>query len=115
MPAKYDRRRATVVAFDAATWEPPDAVVIDTNVVAEAFLRHEPEHDACDELLRRLVQARTVVVYNRLLEAELWEVVFNHALRTHTGQRDVRHSRYRRDARRAAGVMLAVMHGGQLA
>jgi len=106
MPSRYDRRRATVVAFDAPTWEPPDAVVVDTNVVAEALLRHEPEHDACDELVRRLVQARTVVIFSRLLEAELWEVVFNHALRTHTGRRDIRHSRYRRDARHAASLML---------
>lgn len=106
MPAKYDRRRATVVAIDTATWEPPDAVVIDTNVVAEALLREEPEHDVCDALFQRLVVTRTVVVFNRLLEAELWEVVFNHALRTHTGRRDTRHSRYRRDVRAAATAML---------
>jgi predicted nucleic acid-binding protein len=106
MPARYDRRRGTVVAFDAPAWEPPDAVVVDTNVVAEALLRQELEHDVCDELFRRLVQARTVVVFSRLLEAELWEVVFNHALRTHTGRRDTRHSRYGRDVRHAANVML---------
>jgi predicted nucleic acid-binding protein len=106
MPAKYDRRRATVVAFDVPAWEPPDAVVIDTNVVAEALLRREPEHEVCDELFQHLVRARTVVVFSRLLEAELWEVVFNHALRRHTGRRETRYARYRRDARRAAGVML---------
>jgi predicted nucleic acid-binding protein len=106
MPTKYDRRRATVVAFDASAWVPPEAVVVDTNVVAEALLRRELEHDACDALFQRLVQARTLVVFNRLLEAELWEVVFNHALRTQTGQRDVRHSRFRHDARKVAGVML---------
>lgn len=88
MPVKYDRRRATVVAFDTQAWEPPDAIVVDTNVVAEALLPREPEHDVCDALIRRLVKARTLVVFNRLLEAELWEVVFNHALRTHTGRRD---------------------------
>lgn len=106
MPAKYDRRRTTVVAFDAPAWEPPDAVVVDTNVVAEALLRREPEHDVCDELFRRLVRARTLVVFSRLLEAELWEVVFNHAVRMHTGRRDTRHARYRRDVRGAAGLML---------
>jgi predicted nucleic acid-binding protein len=106
MPAKYDRRRATVVAFDAPTWESPDAIVVDTNVVAEALLQREPEHDICDALFRRLAEGRTLIVFSRLLEVELWEVVFNHALRTHTGRRDIRHSRYRHDARRAAGVML---------
>lgn len=106
MPAKYDRRRATVLAFDAPTWEPPDAIVVDTNVVAEALLRWEPEHDVCDALLERLIQVRTLVVFSRLLEAELWEVVFNHALRMHTGRRDTRHPRYRRDARHAASAIL---------
>ncbi len=106
MPARYDRRRATVVAFDGLRWESPEAVVINTSVVAEALLRREPEHAACDELLRRLAHERTRVVFNRLLEAELWEVVFNHALRTHTGQPDVRHSRFRQDARRAAAAKL---------
>jgi predicted nucleic acid-binding protein len=107
MPPKYDRRRATVVAFDTPAWEPPDVVVVvDTNVVAEALLQREPEHDVCDGLLQRLVQARTLVVFSRLLEVELWEVVFNHALRTHTDRRDTRHSRYRRDARHAASVTL---------
>ncbi|HEU4703650.1 MAG TPA: type II toxin-antitoxin system VapC family toxin [Conexibacter sp.] len=106
MPAKYDRRRATVVAFDAREWEPPGALVVDTNVVAEALLRREPEHDVFDALFRRLIQARTLVVFSRLLEAELWEVMFNHALRTHTGSGDVRHSRFVHEARRAAGPML---------
>jgi len=32
---KFDRRRATVVAFDDPRWDPPEAVVIDTNVIAE--------------------------------------------------------------------------------
>jgi predicted nucleic acid-binding protein len=106
MPAKYDRRRATVVAFDASAWEPPSAVVIDTSVVAEAMLEREPEQPSCRALIERLIVSRTLVVFNRLLEAELWEVVFNHALWTHTGRRDVRHSRFRRDARRVAGAAL---------
>jgi len=103
MPAKYDRRRATVIAFDTAAWDPPEAVVLDTNVVAEALLRSETEHNACDELLRRLSHAGTHVVFNRLLEMELWEVVFNHAVRTQTARRDIRHSRFLPAVRRMAG------------
>lgn len=102
MPAKYDRRRATVVAFDAPGWEPPAAVVLDTNVVAEALLRREPEHSTCDELFKRLSASHTLVVFNRLLEFELWEVVFNHAVRTHSGRREIRHSRFLPPIRRAA-------------
>ncbi len=81
VPARYDRRRATVVAFDDPRWEPPEAIVIDTNVVAEMMLPDEPEEATCDALLQRLADARTLVVFNRLLELELWEVIFNRALR----------------------------------
>lgn len=95
-----------MVAFDAAAWEPPTAVVLDTSVIAEALLEREPEQSSCRELIEQLIARRTLVVFNRLLEAELWEVVFNHALRTHTGHRDVRHARFRADARRVAGVTL---------
>jgi len=80
--------------------------VLDTSVVAEALLEREPEQQSCRALIERLIASSTLVVFNRLLEAELWEVVFNHALRDHTGHRDVRHARFRRDARRAAGHIL---------
>jgi predicted nucleic acid-binding protein len=106
MQTRYDRRRATVVAFDNPNWEPPAAVVVDTNVIAEALLRKEPEHPACDELFRRLSTAGTLVVYNRLLEVELWEVIFNHALRTRTARGDIRHTRYVPVMRRAAAARL---------
>jgi predicted nucleic acid-binding protein len=102
MPARYDRRRATVVAFDRPSWSPPAAVVVDTNVVAEALLAHEPEHPACDDLFRRLARTRTLVVFNRLLEVELAEVVFNHAVRSHTARRDIRHTRFLPAVRHAA-------------
>ena len=32
-----------VIAFDAPDWQPPKAVVLDTNVVAEALLPNEHE------------------------------------------------------------------------
>ena len=101
MPARFDRRRSTIVAIDAPTWEPPSAVVLDTNVVAEAFLTDEPEHLACDELFRRLASHRTTVVFNRLLELEMWEVVFNQALRN-VPHRERRHRRFERESRRDA-------------
>jgi predicted nucleic acid-binding protein len=114
VPTRYDRRRATVVAFDAVSWIPPEAVVLDTNVVAETLLRDEPEHPVCDVLMRRLAAAKTTVVFNRLLELELWEVIFNHAVRAHTGRRDIRHSRFEPHVRRAAATTLnRAMHDWQ--
>jgi predicted nucleic acid-binding protein len=106
MPAKFDRRRATVVAFDSDTWKPPAAVVLDTNVVAEALLDREPEHAACDALFDRLIAEGTRVVFNRLLEVELWEVVFNHALRRNVPRRQLRFRRFSADARRGAMTAL---------
>jgi predicted nucleic acid-binding protein len=99
MPARYDRRRATVVAFDDPRWEPPEAIVIDTNVVAEMLLPDEPEYAPCDAVLRRLMDAKTVVVFNRLLELELWEVIYEHALRRAVPGRDRRLRRFDRGVR----------------
>jgi predicted nucleic acid-binding protein len=99
MPVRYDRRRSTVLAFDAPDWKPPEAAVIDTNVVAEMMLPDEAEHASCDAVLRRLVDAKTVVVFNRLLELELWEVVYEHALRRIVPGRNRRLRRFDKDVR----------------
>ncbi|MFL5818212.1 MAG: type II toxin-antitoxin system VapC family toxin [Conexibacter sp.] len=106
MPARFDRRRATTVAFDGPSWKPPESVVLDTNVVAEALLEHETEHVACDAVLRHLGVARTLVVFNRLLEMELWEVVFNHALRREASRAGQRHHRFTREGRRGPAAAL---------
>jgi predicted nucleic acid-binding protein len=105
MPTRYDRRRATVVAFDAPSWDPPAAVVVDTNVAAEALLRRESEHASCDEAFHRMSTAGTLVVFNRLLEVELSEVIFNHAVRSHTARSDIRHTRFLPTVRRAAATI----------
>lgn len=107
MPARFDRRRATVIAFDAPDWNPPEAVVIDTNVVAEMLLPAEPEHAACDMALRRLRAADTVVVFNRLLELELWEVIYEHALRRAVPGRDRRLRRFDKGVRGGPALELA--------
>lgn len=102
VPARFDRRRATVVAFDDPGWQPPAAVVIDTNIVAEMMLPDEGEHECCDAVLRRLAEAGTLVVFSRLLELELWEVVFNQALRRALPRGDRRLGRFDRSSRRTA-------------
>jgi len=80
--------------------------VLDTNVVAEALLEREEEHVACDAVLRRLVEAETVVVFNRLLELELWEVIYEHALRRVLPGRDRRLRRFDRGVRRGSASAL---------
>ncbi|HTZ87572.1 MAG TPA: hypothetical protein VMB05_12965 [Solirubrobacteraceae bacterium] len=70
-----------VHAFDAPTWQPPQTVVLDTSVVVEALLPNQPEHHACLGVLDQPAASHSAVLYNRLLEIELWEATFNLALR----------------------------------
>ncbi|MGH2904133.1 MAG: type II toxin-antitoxin system VapC family toxin [Solirubrobacteraceae bacterium] len=95
-----------VFAFDAAGWEPPKGVVLDTNVVAEALLPNQPEHAVCRAVLRRLAAERTAVVFSRLLEIELWEAVFNLALRERHPRKNIRHVRYDNRVRPRAARLL---------
>jgi predicted nucleic acid-binding protein len=95
-----------VLAFDAPLWTPPDAVVLDTNVVAEALLANQPEHTACRTVLRRFAAEGTTVVFSRLLEIELWEVVFNLALRERHPRKNLRHVRYDKRVRPRAARLL---------
>jgi predicted nucleic acid-binding protein len=83
-----------VFAFDESRWEPPESVLLDTNVVAEALLPNQPEHAQCVAVLNRLAKGRSTVVFSRLLELELWEAVFNIALRERHPRKDIRRVRY---------------------
>ncbi len=95
-----------VFAFDAPEWEPPKTVLLDTNVVAEALLPNEPEHTACRAVLRRFATEGTAVVFSRLLEIELWEAVFNLALRERHPRKNIRHVRYDNRVRPRAARLL---------
>jgi predicted nucleic acid-binding protein len=77
-----------VLAFDDSAWRPPMAVLLDTNVAVEALLPNQPEHASCATVMRRLAEAHTSVTFSRLLEVELWEVVFNIALRERHPRKD---------------------------
>lgn len=95
-----------VLAFDAPGWESPRAVMLDTNVVAEALLPNQPEHAECRALLRQFADKGTAVVFSRLLEIELWEVVFNLALRERHPRKNIRHVRYDNRVRPRAARLL---------
>jgi predicted nucleic acid-binding protein len=99
-----------VLAFDAPEWKPPETVVLDTNVVAEALLPKEPEHSSCLAVLERLAASGTAVVFSRLLEIELWEVVFNLALRERHPRKNIRHVRYDNRVRPRAARLLQQAH-----
>jgi predicted nucleic acid-binding protein len=99
-----------VLAFDAPNWEPPKAVVLDTNVVAEALLPNEQEHGPCLVLLERLADCGTAVVFSRLLEIELWEAMFNLALRERHPRKSLRQVRYDNRVRPRAARLLRQAH-----
>jgi predicted nucleic acid-binding protein len=96
-----------VFAFDAPGWEPPGAVVLDTNVVADALLPQQPEHLPCLAVMRKLVAAGTSVTFSRHLEIELWETIFNLALRERHPRKDLRRVRYDNRVRPRAARLLA--------
>lgn len=83
-----------VLAFDSPDWTPPAVVVLDTSVVAEALLPNEPEHAACRALFSTLRTHGTTVIFSGLLEIELWEVLFNLALRERHPRKQLRHVRF---------------------
>lgn len=101
-----------VLAFDAAGWRPPSAALLDTNIVAEALLPNQPEHAACAAVLTGLAEAGTTVVFSRLLEVELWEVIFNLALRERHPRKSLRHVRYDSRIRKRAARLLAEARTG---
>lgn len=96
-----------VFAFDAREWQQPEAVLLDTNVVAEALLPNQPEHVPCAAVMKRLADEKTTVIFSRLLEIELWEAVFNLALRDRHPRKDTRRVRYDSRVRRRAARLLA--------
>jgi predicted nucleic acid-binding protein len=99
-----------VLAFDEPGWVIPDTVLLDTSVAAEALLPNQPEHAACAELMRRLADAGSTVLFSQLLELELWETVFNLALRERHPRKNLRHVRYDSRVRPRAGRLLREAH-----
>jgi predicted nucleic acid-binding protein len=95
-----------VLAFDAPGWEPPEAVVLDTSVVVAALLPKQPEHSPCLAVLERLGDNGTPVVFSRQLEIELWQVLFNLALRERHPRKDLRRVRYDNRVRPRAARLL---------
>jgi predicted nucleic acid-binding protein len=95
-----------VLAFDAPGWEPPRSVVLDTNVVVGALIAKQPEHSPCLAVMRTLAAAGTSVTFSRHLEIELWETVFNLALRERHPRKDLRRVRYDNRVRQRAARLL---------
>ena len=70
-----------VWSIDDLSIEAPSEAVLDTSFVVEAFIVSQPLHESCLAYLLRLVEAETNIVFNHLLEIELYEATFQLALK----------------------------------
>lgn len=94
-----------IISFEPEGWTPPEALLLDTTVVVEALLPSQPHHAACIAFFERVGTSGSTLIFNRLLETELCEVLFNIALKEQHGKR-WKTARYDGRARRRAGRLL---------
>lgn len=94
-----------ILSFEAEDWAPPPTLLLDTTIVVEALLPSQPHHAACVAFFDRIAGSETTLIFNRLLETELCEVLFNIALKEQHGKR-WKTARYDGRARRRAGRLL---------
>lgn len=65
---------------------PPEAILLDTTIVVEALSPSQKNHAACAAFFDAMAQSGCTLVFNRLLETELCEVLFNIAGREQHGK-----------------------------
>lgn len=84
---------------------PPEAILLDTTIVVDALSPAQKDHEACAAFFDAVVNARCTLVFNRLLETELCEVLFNIAGKEQHG-RHWRTARYDGRVRKRASRLL---------
>lgn len=94
-----------IKSFEASDWVPPEAILLDTTVVVEALLPAEKNHAACVSFFQSAAEAECTLVFNRLLETELCDVLFNLAGQEQHGNK-WRKARYDGRVRRRASRLL---------
>jgi predicted nucleic acid-binding protein len=75
-----------VIDLSSGAWVPPDAIVLDTSAVVELLLPSQRAHQHWRAFFRACVEHRTSLVFNRLVETELYDAIFNIALRERWGK-----------------------------
>jgi predicted nucleic acid-binding protein len=94
-----------IISFEHEDWSPPAALLLDTTIVVEALLPSQSHHATCIAFFERVGTSGSTLIFNRLLETELCEVLFNIALKEQHGKR-WKTARYDGRARRRAGRLL---------
>jgi predicted nucleic acid-binding protein len=98
-----------IKSFEASDWKPPEAVLLDTTIVVDALSPAQKNHEACAAFFDAVVDAQCTLVFNRLLETELCEVLFNIAGREQHGKK-WKAARYDGRVRKRASRLLASIH-----
>jgi|SRR5450759_1356179 predicted nucleic acid-binding protein len=75
-----------VIDLGSDDWSPPDAVVLDTSAVVEFLLPSQRAHAHWRLFFRACAGNGTSLVFNRLVETELYDALFNIALRERWGK-----------------------------
>jgi predicted nucleic acid-binding protein len=94
-----------IQSFEAPDWIPPEAILLDTTIVVDALLPAQKNHAACVSFFEAVAAAECTLVFNRLLETELSEVLFNIAGREQHGSK-WKSARYDGRVRRRASRLL---------
>jgi predicted nucleic acid-binding protein len=94
-----------IQSFEIADWTPPEAILLDTTIVVDALLPAQKNHVACVSFFEAVATAECTLVFNRLLETELCEVLFNIAGREKHGSK-WKSARYDGRVRRRASRLL---------
>lgn len=72
--------------FNSTGWSAPDAVVLDTSVIVEFLLPSQRAHEQWRGFFRECADHGTLFVFNRLVETELYDALFNIALQARWGK-----------------------------
>jgi predicted nucleic acid-binding protein len=75
-----------VIDLGSDAWSPPDAVVLDTSAVVDFLLPSQRAHEHWSIFFERCSGHGTSFVFNRLVETELYDALFNIALRERWGK-----------------------------
>jgi predicted nucleic acid-binding protein len=75
-----------VIDLGADAWTPPDAVVLDTSAVVEFLLPSQRAHEHWRLFFTACAEHGTSLIFNRLVETELYDALFNIALRERWGK-----------------------------
>ncbi len=87
-----------IADLSSDTWRPPGAVTLDTSVVVEFLLPSQRAHEHWRRFFSECAEHGTLLVFNRLVETELYDALFNIALQERWG-RHAAHGPKRYDGR----------------